>query len=218
MTAAALMADRSGAMDFRDRRDVAWSAIVEALYAAEHWPPRHALIRAGWQAIYDEVRAGRQHHGYRDREWDAGHGSAPRFAAYWSLQVSPSPEVRVVERLTLPTVLAALPEHQRRALVALAARDGDRGLAAADVGVARKTFDQQIRLGRRRCLVLWLEGETPAWTALRRLDRRRHVGAVAACGTPAAARRHRARRETLCPACLVAESAARRERLVAATG
>lgn len=206
MTVAALMADRSMAMDYRDRRDVAWSAIAEALYAADAPPHRQELIRAGWQAIYREVRAGYRHAGHKDREWDAGFATAPRMVMYWlERQVVPSPETGVVERLSLPPILAALTAGQRTVVAALAAHDGDRDAAAAALSVTVQAFNAQLQKARRLALALWLEGETPHQPALRRPDRRRHREAVAACGTSAAARRHRSRREPLDEACMAAE-------------
>lgn len=203
MTAAALKADRSLAMDYAERREIAWSAIAEALYAAPHWPKRSTLIQAGWQAIYQAVRDGYRQYGYRDRAWDAGHATAPRFVTFWldQTKVTPSPETSIVERLALPPILAALTEVQRKVVGAVAAHDGDRELAAAALGIDRRALDHQLLVARRACLALWLEGETPCRTSLRRLDRRVHKGAVGECGTSAGAHRHRSRRETPCELC-----------------
>lgn len=203
LTTAALRHDRSLAMNYRDRRDIAWSAIAEALYAAEVWPRRESLVQVGWQAIYAEVRKSRQEHGYRGREWDAGHGSAPHFAAYWFLQatVTRSHEERVVERAALPAILSALTDGQRQVLGALAAFDGDRSAAAAALGCTEKALNQQLLLARRTCLALWLEHETPRRVPLRRLDARRHRREVAPCGTSGGVRRHRTNRESLCELC-----------------
>jgi uncharacterized protein YqiB (DUF1249 family) len=55
----ACAADRSLASDITTRYDTAWSAIALALVEAEHWPRPEALVRAGWQAIYADVRAAR---------------------------------------------------------------------------------------------------------------------------------------------------------------
>lgn len=175
LTAAAMRADRSGAMDWTDRWNVAWSAIAEALYGAEEPPHRQHLVRVGWQAIYAEVRDGRRHNGYRDREFDAGLGSAPRFAAYWLglPRTVPSPEEGVVERLTVPRLLATLTEGQRRVIMAVAVAAGDRPAAARALGLSEKALNYQLRTARGRCLAAWLEGETPHRPALRRLDRRR---------------------------------------------
>lgn len=201
MTAAALRADRSGAMDYITRRDVAWSAIAEALYAADEPPRRQELIRVGWQAIYAEQRDRYRHHGYESRDAFAGHGTAPRFAAYWLglPTVVPSPEDRVVERAALPQVLAVLTDAQRSALVALAGFVGDRPAAARALECSEKALNFRLQLARRRCLALWLEGETPRRT-LTRPDRRNHRGGRKPCGTVAAYLRHQRARER-CEVC-----------------
>lgn len=202
MTAAALRADRSGAMDYTTRRDVAWSAIAEALYAADEPPHRQELIRVGWQAIYAEVRDRYRHHGYQDRDGFAGHGTAPNFAAYWLglPQVTPSPEDRVVERLALPRLLETLTDGQRQVVATLAAFEGDRPAAAVALGCSEKALNHQLRMARSRCLAAWLGGETPHRVSLRRLDRRNHRGERKPCGTVAAYLRHHRARER-CEVC-----------------
>lgn len=197
MTRAAVVADRSMAMDYRDRWDTAWSAIAEHLYAAGTPPRRQELIRTGWQAIYAEVRDGYRHYGYQGRQWDAGHASGPRFVVYWTglPQVTPSPEERVVERHALPQLLSALTDGQRRVIAALAAHGGDRPAAAAALGCSEKALNHQLLMARRRCLALWLEGETPCRPTLRRLDRRNHRGGRKPCGTVAAYLRHQRAKE-----------------------
>ncbi|MEU0081391.1 hypothetical protein ABZY58_26115 [Micromonospora tulbaghiae] len=205
---ASASSNRTMAADHRDLVDAAWSAIADAIYAAEHWLPEHELLRLGKGAIWSIVRDHRQTYGYRDREWDAGLASAPRFCAYWlGQQVTPSPEGPIVERLTLPRLLAALTDTQRRVVAAVAAHDGDRPAAAAALGVTEKALNHQLRMARMTCAALWVEGETPRRVAGRRLDRRNHRGPVASCGTLAAARRHRDRREPLCPKCAPVEAA-----------
>lgn len=206
MTAAALRADRSMAMDYTDRRDVAWSAIAEALYAAPDPPQRQELIRAGWQAIYAEVRDGYRMHGYRGREWGDGYATAPRFVAYWlPAAVVPDPAERVVERAALPQLLAALTVGQRATLAAVAAFGGDRVAAAAALGSSEKALNFQLRQARSRCAALWWEGETPRRVALRRLDRRHHRGSRKPCGTVAAYLRHQRAHER-CEVCAPAGS------------
>jgi hypothetical protein len=205
-------ANRTMAADHRDLLDTAWSAIAEAIYAAETWPSEHDLLRIGKGAIWATTKDHRTTYGFRDREWDAGLGSAPRFAAYWlGATVTPGPEDRVVERYALPPILAALGEPYRDAITALAAHDGDRDRAAAALGINLKAFNFRIRTARAHCLRLWLQGETPVRT-LRRPDRRRHRGEVAPCGTVAAALRHRDRRERLDEACAAAEREYDRQR------
>lgn len=202
LTTAAVIADRSMAMPTSERRDIAWSAIAEALYATDEPPTRHDLVRAGWQAIYKYVRDSYRHHGYRDREAASGNGSAPMFAMYWlDRQVTPSHERAIVERHALGPILASLTDTQRAAVFAVAATGGDKALAAERLDMDEKAFAYQLRQARQRCMALWLEGETPARTKLRRLDRRQHRGPEPEHGTSPAARRHRERRETPCDLC-----------------
>jgi hypothetical protein len=206
-------ANRTMAADHRDLLDIAWSAIAEALYAAENWPSEHHLLRVGKGAIWELVRDHRQTYGYRDREWDAGLGTAPRFCAYWfGATVTPSPEEPIVEREALPRILAALTDRQRQALSTVAAWNGDRVQAAAALGVTEAALNHQLRMARRTCLALWLEHETPRRVPLRRLDRRNHRGEVAPCGTMSAVFRHRHRGERLCGACAPLEVEYDRER------
>ncbi|MFV2094848.1 hypothetical protein ACFHW1_05065 [Micromonospora sp. LOL_014] len=210
--------NRTMAADHRDLLDTAWSAIALELYTADTPPSEHDLLAVGKGAIWAMTKQHRQAYGYRDREAAAGMGSAPRWATYWwdFGRPTPSPEPSVVERLTLPRLLAALRAPYRDAIAALAAHDGDREAAAAALGISMAAMQRRIHVARARCLALWLEGETPARRVKAQPDRKRSSTPLAPCGTPAAARRHRARRETLCPECLTAETAARKARRAAA--
>lgn len=172
MTRAAMIADRSLAMDYAERRDIAWSAIAEALCAAPHWPARHALIRAGWQAIYRAVREEYRQHGYADRAWQSGHATAPRFVQYWYSPVQAGHEERIVERLAVSQVLARLTPAYRDAVTALAAAN-DYMQAADLLGISYTALVARIGTARKTALRLWHEGETPR--KVRRTDRR--VGA-----------------------------------------
>lgn len=180
MTAAAMAADRSMAMDYTDRRDIAWSAIAEALCEAPHWPKRSTLIQAGWQAIYRAVREEYRQHGYADRDRYAGYATAPRYLKYWRSGPVPSHEDRIVERIAAAQVLATLTPANRDAIIALAAH-GDYQAAANSLGINLKAFNARIAAARRRLLARWHEGETPRKE--RRTDRR-----VEAHGRPLATR------------------------------
>lgn len=202
ITKTAMSADRSMAMDWRDRYDIAWSAVAEALYTADAAPTWQQLVQEGWQAIYADVRDTYRHHGYRDRAAAGQHGSAPRFAAYWwGRTVVGSHEAKIVERYALPAILGRLTDMQHRVVQAVAVFDGDRVRAAAHLGIGEKSLAYQLRTAREVCAALWLEGETPARQHLRRLDRRQHKGPEPEHGTSRAARRHRALRETPCDLC-----------------
>lgn len=170
MARAATIADRSMAMDLQDRRDIAWSAIAEALWTAETPPRRRELIGAGLGAIYGAVREEKRHGGYADRAWESGYGSAPGFSKYWyPLRVVRSHEGRIVERAAVEQVLAALGAPYRDALIALAVR-GDYRSAARALGITDPAFRARISRARRDALGYWFEGETPR--RVRTSDRR----------------------------------------------
>lgn len=185
ITASALRADRSLAMDYRDRRDIAWSAIVEHLYSSDSFVPTwDQLVRVGWQAIYQAVKDEYRHHGYQDRTAWTGHGSAPRFAMYWLglARVTPSPELRIVERIATGQILPKLKPHEAAAVHALAAT-GDYQAAAAALGIGYTALTVRLSNARRRFVGLWLEGETPHQR--RQTDRRvysRTTELPATCG------------------------------------
>lgn len=206
--------NRSMATDHRDLLETAWSAIAEHLYSADDPPSEHDLLAVGRGAIWAIVHDHRTTYGYRDRQWDAGMATAPRFCAYWlGARVAASPEEAIVERLTLPRLMDALSDPCRAAILALAAHDGDRAAAAAAMGLSRDAFNHRIHAARRTCLRLWLEHETPPKARMRHPDRRwRDHQPTAECGTPAAAARHRRRKEPLCERCAAAETAYDRER------
>lgn len=223
LTAAAVKADRSMAMDYSDRWDIAWSTIAEHLCAAPHWPNRQDLIRAGWQGIYAAVREEYRQHGYADRTSHTGHASAPRFVRYWYNPVQPSHEDRIVEGLALGQVLAPLPDTYRDALAALAVH-GDYMLAAEALGISYKALVARIGVARRRVLGLWHEHETPYRP--RRTDRRvesHSSGLAIHCGrghewTPENSRtrvrtvRGRTKTERVCRSCERERDALKRRR------
>jgi hypothetical protein len=172
MTHAAMIADRSMAMDYADRRDIAWSAIAEALCEAPHWPRRSSLIQAGWQAIYRAVREEYRQHGYADRAASSGHASAPRFAQFWYSPVAAGHEERIVERIAVGEIVATLTPTYRDALTALAVH-GDYQRGADALGISYKAFVARIGVARQQTRGQWFEGETPR--KIRTTDRR--VGA-----------------------------------------
>ena len=172
MTHAATLADRSLAMDYTERRDIAWSAIAEALCAAPHWPKRSTLIQAGWQAIYAAVREEYRQHGRADRSGYAELATAPNFVKYWAPRATQSPENPVIERLAVSQVVDTLPPLYRNAVVALAVHD-DYVLAAEALGTTYKALVIRIGKARRQLLQLWFQGETPP--RVRHIDRRVHV-------------------------------------------
>ena len=169
---------RALVMHYQDRRDEAWSAIVEHLYAAEEPPTSHQLVEVGRSAIYDLIRSEFREMGFYRQHTDGvthGPGSSPKFRWYWECITVParSPEGPVVERMALAQILPRLAPAQRKAIIALAATDRYE-TAAALLGVSSSAFKSSIALGRRRFRELWHEGETPSrpWGTDRRADRR----------------------------------------------
>lgn len=154
------------AIYYHDRRDEAWSAIVEYLYAADQWVAEHDLVWIGRKAIYDLIASDRQGRGYYRVRTDGtahGAGSSPAFATFWEALNRParSPEHHVVERMALWQILPKLRAHERAALIALATHDTYQDAAAA-LGVGYPSFKSQIARARRRFLALWHEGEEPS--------------------------------------------------------
>lgn len=171
ITAAALAADRLMAMDYTERRDIAWSAIAEHLCAADERPDRQRLVRVGWQAIYRHVRDGLRQRGYADgeRDWASSEPTMPRFALYWAPRVEQSHEERIVDRLTSEQVFTKVTGVYRDAVVSLAVH-GDYAAAAASLGINYSALTVRLTAARRTFLRYWHEGETPHRP--RRTDRR----------------------------------------------
>jgi hypothetical protein len=222
LTHGAMIADRLLALDYADRRDIAWSAIAEHLCTVDTAPTRNELIRVGWQAIYHDVRSGYRQRGYREGERaEGGAPTMPRFAQFWGARVTPSHEDRVVERIAADQVLATLTATYRDAITALALTE-DYLKAANLLDINYTAFTMRIRTARQQILALWHEGETPHRT--RRTDRRveSHSATLAAvCSnghewTPENTRtRHRMvrgnpKRERTCRQCEHDRGAARR--------
>jgi DNA-directed RNA polymerase specialized sigma24 family protein len=191
------------ATDWHERYDTAWSGIVEHLYAAIDPPTRQDLVSAGRLAIYAVVDGDRQAHGYYRRKnigSAAGPCSSPAYRTYWldwltNVQHDHAPAV--AERVALPSILAALTQRQREALLALAAHE-DYARAADAMGVRVSTLNSYVSAARGRFFALWHEGETPG---PRWVDRRvaSHTSAAATRTSLAdrmSARRARLRRTT----------------------
>lgn len=168
---------RSLVMHYQDRRDEAWSAIIEHLYTADEPPTAHHLVEVGRNAIYALIRSERREQGfYKEHTAGTAHGpgSSPKFQQYWDhvLRHTQSPEAQVVERLALSQILSALTGRQREMIHALAVTD--RYDAAAELlGIMPQTFRATIGRGRQRFRELWHEGEIPSkpWGTDRRADR-----------------------------------------------
>lgn len=158
IAAAACTYDRSMASDATTRYDVAWSAIAEALCAAEEPPEWHELLTVGWRAIYAEVREMRHLFGQRDRDGTNEVASAQRFRQYWTLPPE-RPEEGAAERMAVPQILAVLSPAEREAVVALAVHD-DYQAAADALGINYTAFTARMTTARRRFRTHWYAPET----------------------------------------------------------
>jgi hypothetical protein len=175
--------------DHAERMEIAWSAIVEHLYASEGPPTRHELLHAGMSAIGKHFKAEHRHRGIpQDRSrYDFG----VNFERYWETfaRPTPGPEGRIVEHIALEQIWSVLPPMARSTFTALAAWE-DYELAAKSVGKTREQFYSQVSYSRRLFLRLWHEGEIPSrpWGH----DRRRTGKAATARSTAQIIRiRHR---------------------------
>lgn len=165
MARAACAADRSLAGDMTTRYDTAWSAIATALCEAETWPRPETLIRAGWQAIYAEIRAMQHTYGYS--EYVGGFG--PRAAAYWTRIPADHMDDKVIEPMAAWQILATLTEKELAAVTALAAL-GDYQAAADALGISYLAFHQRLTAARTRFRRRWYAPETPP--PVRGMDKR----------------------------------------------
>jgi hypothetical protein len=150
-------------VDRDDAYEVAWFAIVEALYRAadDQRPIRGRLIWTAKTALGRHLRTERRHHGRP--LVGPGDRLTRSFERYWGwhARLGASPEEGVVERLALGQVWARLREIDRRALGALAATGSHRASAELLGYASVRSFDNTIRLARHRALRLWFQGERP---------------------------------------------------------
>ncbi|SHL73647.1 hypothetical protein [Streptomyces yunnanensis] len=156
---AACTADRTLSSNISLRYDLAWSAIAEHLVTTDQPPAWPELVRVGWQAIYQDVKAVRRLYGVDSTGRSGEVASAPRFVAYWTHASTDGASDGIVERIAVHQVLATLPEHQRQAVVALATQD-DYQKAADALGIKYATLTARIRHGRRGFRTLWFSPET----------------------------------------------------------
>lgn len=169
MTRAAAIADRTMALGYEDKKDIAWSAIAEELLTADEPPERQHLIRVGWQAIYRTVRDDYRSRGYRDGEYGTDGATMPRFVQFWGRMVDHFPEDRIIEGIAADQIVTTLSPTYWDALLALAVCD-DYKAGAEHLGINYGAFVARVNTARKQVLALWHEGETPHRT--RRTDRR----------------------------------------------
>lgn len=177
IAASACRADRSLASDAHTRYDVAWSAVAEALAAAEEPPLRAELVRVGWQAIYAEVREMRHLFGHRDKDGTNEVASSQRYRQYWTLPPI-HPDEGITERIAVGQAMTALTDTYRDAVVALAVHD-DYQRAADALGLKPSALRVRLTVARRIFRAHWYAPETPP--PIKGTDRR-----VAAHGKPLA--------------------------------
>jgi hypothetical protein len=149
MARSACVADRSMASDVDTRYSTAWSAIAEHLCASAEPPAWQDLVRAGWQAIYQEVREMRHTFGQSRDDPNAEVASGKRFQQYWFTPPI-EPEFGLIERVAIGQIMPCLTPVYRDAVIALAVTDDYQRAAdmlgigykalVARIGVARKTF------------------------------------------------------------------------------
>lgn len=148
-------------IDFDQRLEVAWHAIIEHIYESDEPPQASAVRRAAERAVGQDVQ--QMHRFYGRNTHDRYAGTVAGFYRYWrpTASPSPSPETAVIDRVALAQIWPRLrPEHQK-VLTALTVYD-DYGLAAEALGISRTWFTERISAARREFLRLWHEGERPS--------------------------------------------------------
>lgn len=187
-------------VDFDQRLEVAWHAIIEHLYASDQRPEPAALLRAAAHAVGQDVQ--QLHRFYGRNTHDRYAGTVAGFERYWRTAASTSsgPEPAVIDRVALAQIWPRLrPEHQQ-VLAALTTHD-DYALAAAALGISRSWFTTRLGAARREFLRLWHEGEPPSrpWAKDQRGKFKAADRRVAANRTIAARRRARKRAQNQLP-------------------
>lgn len=151
------------AMDYRDRYDAAWHAVVEMLYDSEDPPSERDLKFVGAVAVNRLAQDHGQTWGIDRRNPDAGYEGMRGFQRYWFFNSgpTPSPENSVVDRVALNQIWPRLSPTHQQVLLAMAAH-GDHVAAADAVGKTYTTFTTHLNNARRSFRQLWHEHETPA--------------------------------------------------------
>ncbi len=147
-------------MDIGDRRELAWSAIVERLYERQDVPTRHDLISAAQSVISEAVRTDLSTRGISKQN---KYGEMPNFWRFWLWHTQPTlgPEELVIDKMALWQIWDELAPRYQRALLALATHD-DHNKAAAALGITRSMYNKDLSAARKAFFRLWHEGETPS--------------------------------------------------------
>jgi hypothetical protein len=171
-------------VDFDQRLEVTWHAIIEHLYTASEPPAMHELARAADHAVSQDVQQMRRFYGRNTHDQYVG------FERYWHTMaaLSPGPETAVTDRVALAQIWPRLRPLNQKAITALTDHD-DYGLAADALGISRHHFTGRISQARREFLSLWHEGELPSRPWAHDWRRSTDDGPLAAANRTIAARR-----------------------------
>jgi len=176
-------------VDFDQRLEVAWHAIIEHIYSADEPPGLPEVARAAERAVGHDVEQMHRFYGRNTHDRYAGTTTAG-FERYWRTAAShsPGPETAVTDRVALAQILPRLRPLNQQAIAALTAHD-DYGLAADALGISRRHFTGRISQARREFLSLWHEGELPSRPWAHDLRGRRAADPLAGANRTIAARR-----------------------------
>lgn len=142
-----------------EQHQIAWSAIAQALYAADERPEPIALVRAAEAELSKTIYDGWHHYGW---DYNTHRGLMARYIAYWNnARVTHDHAPAVVERTALWQIWHTLTPRHRQAFLALAAHE-DYQAAAAAMGLSYKAYTMLLVRARRAFLRLWHEGEAPS--------------------------------------------------------
>lgn len=163
-------------VDFDQRLEVAWHAIIEHIYTSDQPPEMPTVARAAERAVGQDVQQYYRFHGINSHDRYAG--TVAGFERYWRSAASPHPgsETAVVDRVALAQIWPRLVTEHREVLAALTIYD-DYGLAAQSLGISRSWFTERLNAARRAFLRAWHEGEIPSrpwaqdWHGLTTADR-----------------------------------------------
>jgi hypothetical protein len=163
LAALAVGAAFARAMDYRDRYDAAWFAIVEALYVAKERPEPWSLKQVGSRAVNRLAQDHGRMWGFDRGNPDGGYESMRGFLKYWELdrRACSSHEGSVVDRVALWQIWPTLSATHRSVLLAMAAHR-DQATAASGLGKSYATIGSHLCDARRKFFALWHEGEKPS--------------------------------------------------------
>lgn len=155
----------SSSLDYSDRYEAAWGAIVEFLYTAPGPVTALDLYRAGTRGLGRLCRdtlkeRGFAHHGAA-RDVMAGPWTAPQVWRYWHQPPPPTPEDTATDRVALTQVMDTLTSTQSQALLALAVHGGDHQAAAAALGITTHLLGRRLLKARLAFLAAWHDHEKP---------------------------------------------------------